>query len=103
MIEHVRAIENLDKILQVPGLDAIFIGPYDLSASMGLTGELEHKELQNVLKNIQEISNKYNVACGIHVVMPEIKNLRKIISKGYRFIAYSIDSVFLVSSAEMKL
>ena len=45
-IEHINAVNNLDEILQVKSLDAILIGPYDLSASMDLTAEFEHKELK---------------------------------------------------------
>jgi 2-dehydro-3-deoxyglucarate aldolase len=43
MIENTRALENIEKIMSVEGLEAILIGPYDLSASMGLTGDCEHR------------------------------------------------------------
>ena len=49
-IENIQAIENLESILSVPGLDATIIGPYDISASMGLTGDLEHPEVINACK-----------------------------------------------------
>ena len=51
-IEHVNAINNLDEILSVSGLDAIMVGPYDLSASMNIAGQFEHSKFKDVLKKI---------------------------------------------------
>ena len=95
MIEHINAIENLDDILRVDGLDAILIGPYDLSASMGLTAKFEHSDFLDVMKKIKESANKVKVPCGIHIVTPSTDELQEKIKSGYRFIAYSIDAVFL--------
>ena len=94
MIEHIDAIDNLDDILQVDGLDAILIGPYDLSASMGLTAQFDHPEFSSVIDRIKNRSEYARIACGIHVVKPSSSNSCNKISDGYRFIAYSIDSVF---------
>ena len=95
MIEHINAIENLDSILQVDGLDAILIGPYDLSASMGLTAEFESLEFMNVMQIIKNKTDSARIACGVHVVNPSEDELRQRVMNGYRFIAYSIDSVIL--------
>lgn len=51
-VEHVEAVRNLDEILAVDGIDAIFIGPMDLSQSMGLTGQLEHPEFRRTIHDI---------------------------------------------------
>lgn len=95
MIENIRAIQNLEEILEVDGLDAILIGPYDLSASMGHTGTFDTSEFKTALEKIHSFSNKHNVPCGIHVVEPEITMLEQRIGEGYQFIAYSIDAVVL--------
>jgi 2-dehydro-3-deoxyglucarate aldolase len=95
MIEHINAIDNLDAILQVDGLDAILIGPYDLSASMGLTAQFDHPEFSMVMDIIRSKSERARIACGVHVVTPSSNDLHNKINDGYRFIAYSIDSVFL--------
>lgn len=95
MIEHSRAVDNLDKILQVEGLDAILIGPYDLSASMGLTAKFTEPEFITTMNQILNLCVHHHVPCGIHVVMPEPAELKQRIAEGYRFIAYSIDAVFL--------
>ena len=99
MIEHIRAIENLEEILAVEGLDAIFIGPYDLSASMGLTAQFEHRDFQAALERVCSLAAKSQVPSGLHVVAPSIDELRQRLEQGYRFIAYSIDSVFLNHAA----
>ena len=95
MIEHVNAIKNLDSILQVEGLDAIMIGPYDLSASMGVTGNFENIEFVTAIQNILDLSTKAQVPAGIHVVEPSEDLLQQRVNEGYRFLAYSIDSVML--------
>jgi len=95
MIEHFRAVEDLEKILEVEGLDAILIGPYDLSASMGMVGQFDHPDFQGMMTRIRELSTSKAIACGVHVVQPSQKELQQRIDEGYRFLAYSIDSVFL--------
>ena len=93
MIEHIRAVDNLDKILQVKGLDAILIGPYDLSASLGLTGQFEHTKFMSTMQLIKEKAFSANIPAGIHVVAPSREELTGRISEGYKFIAFSIDAV----------
>lgn len=95
MIEHIRAVENLEAILAVDGLDAILIGPYDLSASMGLTAEFDDPGFRAVMEIIRNNCEHLQVPCGIHVVDPAPDALKNRVLEGYRFVAYSIDSVFL--------
>ena len=103
MIEHVRAVEQLPDILEVEGLDAILIGPYDLSASMGLTAQFDHPEVTLALAQIQELVSKTTVACGLHVVEPSPTQLQQRMEEGYRFLAYSADAIFLNSTAQNPL
>jgi 2-dehydro-3-deoxyglucarate aldolase len=100
MIEHIRAVENLDAILQVAGLDAVLIGPYDLSASMGMTAQFDERAFTDALQRIQTLSQHHRVPCGIHVVQPQPMALQQRLSEGYRFIAYSLDAAFLTAAAE---
>ena len=98
-IEHIRSVGNLEEILQVEGLDAIMIGPYDLSASMGFTAQFEHKEFRNAMNRIISLCDKHNIPCGDHVVEPNLEKIKMRIDEGYRFIAYGTDAVFLYHSA----
>jgi 2-dehydro-3-deoxyglucarate aldolase len=99
MIENIDAIDELDDILALEGLDAILIGPYDLSASMGITSEFENPRFVELMNHIKIKSEIAKIPCGIHVVEPSKVNLRQRLDEGYRFIAYSIDSVFLNNSS----
>jgi 2-dehydro-3-deoxyglucarate aldolase len=101
MIEHIDAVDNLDSILQVEGVDAILIGPYDLSASMNITADFEHQEFVNIMKKILKLADNRRIACGVHVVEPIKKLLHQRLEEGYRFLAYSMDSVFLNTSANI--
>jgi 2-dehydro-3-deoxyglucarate aldolase len=94
-IEHIRAVDNLESILSVEGLDAIFIGPYDLSASMGLTGQFEHPRFKEEIARVVEVCKQRGVPSGLHVVNPDPVELQTSLDFGYTFVAYSIDSVFL--------
>ncbi len=97
MIENIDAINELDDILKVDGLDAILIGPYDLSASMNLTAQFDHPEFAKAIRDIKSKSESVNIPCGIHVVSPSVDDLKEKIDDNYRFIAYSIDSVILTN------
>ena len=99
MIEHERAVNDLDAILQVEGLDAILIGPYDLSASMGLTADFDAPEFVAIMQRICILAEEAQVPCGIHVVAPSSQELQQKLAEGYLFIAYSIDAVFLRQGA----
>jgi 2-dehydro-3-deoxyglucarate aldolase len=94
-IEHVKALEDLDGIFSHPRLDACMIGPYDLSASMGLTARFEHPDFLAALALIERKAEAHGVARGYHVVQPDEDALRDKTERGYTFIAYGIDALFL--------
>ena len=94
-IEQIRAVENLEGILSVEGLDAILIGPYDLSASMGCTGRFDDPTFRETMRSVLELCRQHQIPSGIHIVQPDSKELQRCILEGYLFIAYSLDSVFL--------
>ena len=99
-IEHIKAVENLDSILTHPRLDAIMVGPYDLSGSMGLTAQFEHPDFVAAMQRIHEACRKHKAVMGLHIVQPDPQALKSRIAEGCRFIAYGIDSVFLWRGAE---
>jgi 2-dehydro-3-deoxyglucarate aldolase len=103
MIESIHAVKNLDEILKVKGLDAIMVGPYDLSASMGINGEFDRAEFINLLELIKQCCTQNNKSCGLHLIEPSIENLELKIATGYGFIAYSIDAIFLQNICDLPL
>lgn len=94
-IEHIQAVENLEQILSVEGVDAFIVGPYDLSGSLGTPGEFEHPDFIEALKKIKRISSSLSVSAGYHVVPPQTELVREKIGEGYSFIAYSTDFLLL--------
>jgi len=97
-IEHIKAVNNLEEILAIDGVDGFIIGPYDLSGSLGVPGQFEHPEMLAALKHIKTISEGMNALSGFHVISPTVEAFDSKVNEGYRFIAHSIDTLFLGSS-----
>lgn len=102
-IEHIEAVNNLKAILGTKGVDGFIIGPYDLSASLGIPGEFEHPQFKAAIERVHEISKETNALMGTHTVMPEASVVKDKICEGYRFIAYGIDTLFLGLSCRRDL
>jgi 2-keto-3-deoxy-L-rhamnonate aldolase RhmA len=98
-IEHKDAIERLDDILAVPGVDGFIIGPYDLSCSMGIPGQFEQPEFIRAMTHIRETGKRLGCPTGIHIVEPDPQRLELSIQEGYTIIAYSVDIRMLDVSA----
>jgi 2-dehydro-3-deoxyglucarate aldolase len=99
-IENISAVNCIDEILAVEGLDAIMVGPYDLSASMGITAQFNDPKFLAALKRIEDACRKSDVQMGYHIVQPSEAELKKKIDEGYEFIAYGIDALFLNNSSQ---
>jgi len=95
-VEHIDGVDNLEEILAVDGVDGFFIGPYDLSASLGCPGEFDHPEMVNAMSRVAEVVKRPEVLAGVHVVEPEPERLERMIGAGYRFIAYASDMLLFV-------
>jgi 2-dehydro-3-deoxyglucarate aldolase len=96
-IEHIDAINNLDDILSLDDIDGTFIGPYDLSGSMGKPGKYNDVDVKSVIKKYEKIVKKYNKLVGYHVIEPDYMLVEEKIKSGYNFIAFSLDTYFLGS------
>ena len=94
-IEHIDAVNNLEEILSLEEIDGTFIGPYDLSGSMGKPGRYDDEDVKEVLKRYEEIVKKYNKLIGYHVIQPDYQLVIEKMKKGYNFIAFSLDTLFL--------
>lgn len=91
MIEHIDAVNDIDSILSVPGIDAYIIGPYDLSGSMGRPGELDYPDVQSAIEKVREAGRRLGKPGGIHVVEPDPEALRRNIDAGFNFLGYGLD------------
>ncbi len=99
-VEHIDGVENLEEILAVDGVDGFFIGPYDLSASLGLPGQFDHPDVVAAMDRVAEIVKRPGVLAGIHVVEPEPERLNNMIDAGYRFVAYASDMLLFAHHLE---
>ncbi|HEY8286027.1 MAG TPA: aldolase/citrate lyase family protein [Chloroflexota bacterium] len=104
-IEHIRGVENADAILSVPGIDACFIGPNDLAASMGIgVGvplESDHSELQAAITTIGEACRRHGVAPGIHC--SDAAGVRRRIAEGFQFCALASEVQYMMTGLEADL
>lgn len=102
-IEHINAIENLDEILSVHGIDGTIIGPYDLSGSMGYPGEYNRQDVKSALESYITKANKAGKPLGFHVIESDASFSIEKIQQGFSFIAFSIDFFFLGDRAKSEL
>ncbi|MBU6401138.1 MAG: 2-dehydro-3-deoxyglucarate aldolase [Verrucomicrobia bacterium] len=100
MIEHVQAVENADAILSVPGLDAFFIGPNDLTKSMGRKPvfESDDAEFVGALEHLRQLGKKHGVASGIHVADAAAAQRR--IAEGFQMIAIASEAGLMLAKAQ---
>jgi 4-hydroxy-2-oxoheptanedioate aldolase len=97
--EHIQAVEDADRIFSVPGIDAIFVGPNDLAASMrgkdgkGPTGEATLQANKHIL----ETCKKHKVAAGYHCANAEEARMR--IEEGWQFLAIASELKMMLNGA----
>ena len=102
-IEHIDAVNNLEDIFSVPGIDGIIVGPYDLSASMGFPGEYDREDVKEALERIDIVAKKLNKPLGFHIVESDHSKILEKINKGYSFLAFSLDFFFLGDKARQEM
>ena len=95
--ESPEAISNLDSIATTPGVDAIFVGPADLSVSLGIPGEISHPDEIEAINKVVKVCQKHGIAPGIH--MSDLEMLKAWIEKGMRFVTFSSDVDLLARAA----
>ena len=102
-IEHIDAIKELDAIISTDGIDGTFIGPYDLSGSISKPGHWDDAEVKEALILYEETVKKYDKLVGFHVIQPDYNLVVEKINKGYNFIAFSLDVLFLGTLARNEM
>ena len=100
MIESKEAVEKIDDLISVDGVDGVIIGPYDLSGSYGVPGQTQSPCIKKAMDRVVNSCKVHNKAAGIHEVIPDEENISSIIQKGFSFIAVGMDNVFLGQSAK---
>jgi 2-dehydro-3-deoxyglucarate aldolase/4-hydroxy-2-oxoheptanedioate aldolase len=99
--ENTQALKNISEIVQVQGIDAIFIGPYDLSASMGKMGDLADVEVRQAIATIAKCCQNADLRLGIFVDTAE--TAATYIQQGFTLIAISTDGLYMALGAKETL
>ena len=94
-IEHYKGIKNLHQILSLEGLDGSFLGPYDLSASIGIPGKFDSKKFKDLVTEYNDVTSKFTKKKGFHIVSKNIEDVTQKKSEGYDFLAFNFDVFFM--------
>ena len=95
--EHVEAVRNIEAILDVEGVDAVFIGPYDLAASLGKMGQVEDPDVQAAIERVRRACRERGKPLGIFAASGE--RAQAYVTEGYRLVAAGGDALLLAQSA----
>jgi 4-hydroxy-2-oxoheptanedioate aldolase len=104
MIETKESLDNLDEIMQTPGLDGIYIGPADLSLAIGEKPSFDKPEgdpVYEVIMKILEHAKKNKIIAGIQNGQPEYAD--KMIKKGFQLVTIGTDQRFMTAAAKSAL
>ncbi|MGH1537574.1 MAG: HpcH/HpaI aldolase family protein [Gammaproteobacteria bacterium] len=95
------AIEHIEDIVAIQDVDAILIGPYDLSANLGYTGELDHPEVVSAISKVEYACKQANVKLGYFGV--DAKSVLPYKAKGFTLLTVGVDSLFVLNGAQQVL
>ncbi len=99
--EHIDAVNSIEQIVEVPGVDAVLIGPYDLSASLKRIGEIDHPEVTGAIQHVTDVCKNSNIPLGIFGVT--VDAVKPYIDKGFTLITAGVDTVMLGQAARRML
>ena len=96
-IERCEAVENLDAMLSFPEVDVACLGCMDLTADLGIIGDLEHPDMVKTLQRIVDVAKQHDVASGI--ITGDMAAVTRWVKAGMRFVSYSAESLLLQQAA----
>ena len=95
--EHAQAIENIEAIVQVEGIDAVLLGPYDLSASLGKMGQIDDPAVTDAIDHVTQTCRSAGISLGYFGVAAGA--VQPYIERGYTLIVAGVDTLFLAKAA----
>ena len=98
-VEHIDAVNAIEAICAVPGVDAVFIGPYDLSGTMGLLGQVHHPDVEAAIARVLHVAQGAGVVPGLLIGDPQPGEVARRAAEGFRLISVGVDSMMLVNAA----
>jgi 2-dehydro-3-deoxyglucarate aldolase len=95
-IETIQGVENIEKILNYDEIDGVMIGPYDLSASLGIPGQIDSPQVREATKHVNAVCRRLGRACGTQQVDPTTESMVQAVQDGCTFVVLASD-VFLLA------
>jgi 2-dehydro-3-deoxyglucarate aldolase len=95
--EHARAVENIESIVAVEGIDAVLLGPYDLAASLGKMGRIDDPAVTDAIEHVTRTCQAAGVPLGYFGASAQA--IRPYLERGYTLIAAGVDTLFLAGAA----
>jgi 2-keto-3-deoxy-L-rhamnonate aldolase RhmA len=99
--EHARAVDNIEAIARVPGVDAVLLGPYDLSASLGLMGQIDHPNVVAAIRRVTDACRAAGMPLGYFGVTAAA--VLPYAAPGYTLLVAGVDTLYLGNGAKALL
>ena len=99
--EHARAVENIESIVKVEGIDAVLVGPYDLAASLDKMGQIDDPRVTGAIEHVTKTCQAAGIPLGYFGVSAAA--LQPFMERGYTLIAAGVDTLFLAGAARRLL
>ena len=96
--EHAQAVENIESIVKVAGIDAVLLGPYDLSASLGKMGHIDDPAVTDAIDHVTETCRAAGMPLGFFGVTADA--VRPYVDRGYTLIVVGVDTLLLGGAAK---
>ena len=100
-IEGIEGVKNIEEIVKVAGIDILFIGPYDLSQSMGMPGQIWHKNVIQQIDYVLEVCSRNKLSTGVFT--DTLEGISKWHAKGVKYLNYRIEVEMLLSYSKMQI
>ncbi len=94
--EHIDAVQEIEAIVRVPGVDAVLVGPYDLSGSLGLLGQVDHPRVREAIAHVTEVCQAAGMRLGYFGVSADA--VKPYIARGYTLIVAGVDTLLLAQA-----
>ena len=90
-IESIDGVENVSELLKFNVVDGVMIGPYDISGSLGIPGQLDHPDVKDACKKVISACSDAGKSCGTHLVVASSDSVEQAFSEGYTFVVLASD------------
>ena len=104
MVETTEGCDNIEEIIAVDGIDLVFIGPTDLSQSVGVPGEVDHPEVERYISQVANVARQHNMPLGIHIYnIDDRKELDLRIEQGFQLLTVMLDTALFYQACTQVL